>query len=128
VAYQEFDQRFLDANHHVFGPADGIDPKQVVYGFNNGQRVNHLIVSSTSASAHDMVIDASTGQGAIIACVTIPANAGYTPANPPIDLIASLPAGMVAINVTPGREIHLRLLVALGAGETITVYDDIGDY
>ena len=116
-----------DLNLIQLSLTDITTPKAVIAIAAPPRRIDHIILSSTSASDHDVALYAHiTNANYMVAVVSVPAGAG-TSAVPPVDLVAALPGAFGGLAVSASVGLYIGCLVALSGAEVINAVA-IGGY
>ena len=104
-------------------------------GGTNGTRIDTLMASSTSNSAHDLqIIKNIGGTDTLLATISVPANAGTNSSTPNINLLNQIPGLETDANANPvmflasGTILKMKLVVSLSASQTLAVAASGGDY
>jgi hypothetical protein len=124
-----YDERHAVSSVVQIAAADGTSAKTLMNAQIYGSRCDAILASSTSASAHDVVVSVANG-GYVVAyvAVSVPAGAGGSAAVPPVNLLASIPGGLSGIVLDYNSVLQAHVVVALGAGETLTLGLQGGDF
>ena len=114
----------------IFASTDGITAKQIFDPSLEGSRIDAIIISSTSASSKTLLLQVNNGSViSKLGHITVPAGAGT---NGSVSVVSGLnkgnlpwlkidAAGNPYVNLNFNMNIEVKLLAALGAGETIDV-------
>jgi hypothetical protein len=120
MGLSQFDEILPLANGVIIALADGTTPKSLYASQATPTRFDHLMLSSTAPTPHDVAIYYRISGVNYLACVvSVPAGAG-TSAVPPVDMFA--PGSQLAegIPLVVSGGLYIGCLVTLSGAETIT--------
>lgn len=128
MGVQVYDEHAVQTFWSYLDITDGLTPSGIASVAGAGTRVDHVLLTSNAAIAHDVALIWATDPGVTLCTVTVPAGAGFTAGVPPVDLLSALPASMTGLSLKAGDRLSIALLVALDVGETLCVIWFGGDF
>lgn len=108
--------------------ADTTVPAYLTQGAARGTRIDDVILTSSSATAHDVAIVLDNGTPRVLGCVSVPAGAGLTSAVAHVSAASLFPVPTASLILAGGTTLKVGMVVTLGGGEAVHALAFGGDF